>query len=99
MKNVIVNKTQTNKNKSDKTKTKIINHQHQKLIIKKIINIIWGDIMIKHGNGWGISQKLQGNYKVYVKLFCGAKPKCIKDYIKPLQGENSDHCILHVSTN
>ena len=40
VKNVIVNKTQTNKNKSDKTKTKIINHQHQKLIKKKIINII-----------------------------------------------------------
>ena len=55
--------------------------------------------MIKHVNGWEISRRLQGNCKVYVKHFSGAKTKCMKDYIKPLQRENSDHYILHVGTN
>ena len=55
--------------------------------------------MIKHVNGWEISRKLQGNCKVYVKHFSGAKTKCIKDYIKPSQRENWDHYILHVGTN
>ena len=55
--------------------------------------------MIKHVNGWEISRKLQGNCKVYVKRFSGAKTKCMKDYIKSSQRENSDHYILHVGTN
>ena len=55
--------------------------------------------MIKHVNGWEISRKLQGNCKVYVKHFSRAKTKCMKDYIKPSQRENSDHYILHVGTN
>ena len=55
--------------------------------------------MIKHVNGWKISRKLQRNCKVYVKHFSGAKTKCMKDYIKPSQRENSDHYILHVRTN
>ena len=55
--------------------------------------------MIKHVNGWKISRKMQGNCKVYVKHFSGAKTKCMKDYIKPSQRENSDHYILHVGTN
>ena len=44
--------------------------------------------MIKHVNGWEISQKLEGNRKVYVKHFSGAKAKCMKDYIKPSEREN-----------
>ena len=55
--------------------------------------------MIKHVNGWEISRKLQGNCKVYVKHFSRAKTKCMKDYIKPLQRENSDHYVLHFGTN
>ena len=55
--------------------------------------------MIKHVNGWEISQKLQGNCKVYVKHFSRVKTKCMKDYIKPSQRENSDHYILLVGTN
>ena len=55
--------------------------------------------MIKHVNGWEISRKLQGNCKVYVKHFSGAKTKCMKDYINPSQRENSDHYILHVGAN
>ena len=34
-----------------------------------------------------------------MKHFCREKTKCIKDYIKPSQRENSDHYILHVGTN
>ena len=55
--------------------------------------------MIKHVNGWEISRKLQGNCKVHVKHFSRVKTKCMKDYIKPSQRENSDHYILHVGTN
>ena len=55
--------------------------------------------MIKHVNGWEISRKLQGDCKVYVKNFSGVRTKCMKDYIKPSQCENSDHYILHVGTN
>ena len=55
--------------------------------------------MIKHVNGRGILRKMQGNCKVYVKHFCEEKTKCMKDYIKPSQCENSDHYILHVDTN
>ena len=55
--------------------------------------------MIKHVNGWEISRILQGNCKVYVKHCPGAKTKCMKDYIKPSQRENSDHYILQISTN
>ena len=55
--------------------------------------------MIKHVNSWEISRKLQGNCKVYVKHFSEAKTKCMKDYIKPSQRENSAHYTLHVGTN
>ena len=55
--------------------------------------------MIKHVNGWEIWRKLQGNCKVYVKHFSGVKTKCMKDYIKPSQCENSDHYIVDVGTN
>ena len=55
--------------------------------------------MVKHVNGWEISRKLQGNCEAYVKHFSGVKTKCMKDYIKPSQRENLDHCILHVGTN
>ena len=55
--------------------------------------------MIKHVNDWEISRKLQGNCKVYVKHFSGTKTRCMKDYIKPSQRENSDHYTLHVDTN
>ena len=55
--------------------------------------------MIKDVNGWETSRKLQGNCKVYVKHFSGAKAKCMKDYIQLQQRENSDHYVLHVGTS
>ena len=91
----------SNNSKSEKTRS-------DKLLASKTDNkkdhkqksvIILGDSMIKHVNSWEISRKLQGNCKVYVKHFSGAKTKCMKDYIKPSQRENSDHYILHVGTN
>ena len=95
VKNVLVNKTQvlvilitTNR-----IKQKVTNHKQKSVII------LGDSSMIKHVNGWEISRKLQGNCKVYVKHFSGAKTKCMKDYIKPSQRENSDHYILHVGTN
>ena len=84
------------KTKSDKSSTsKTDNEKDHK---QKSI-IILGDSMSKHFNGWKMSRKLQGNCKVNVKHFSGAKTKCMKDYIKPSQRENSDHYILHVGTN
>ena len=84
-------KTKSNKSSTPKTDNKK-DHKQKSIIIL-------GDSMIKHVNGWEISRKLQGNCKVYVKHFSGAKTKCMKDYIKPSQRENSDHHILHVVTN
>ena len=82
--------------KSDKL---LASKAHNKKDYKQKSVIILGDSMIKHVNGWEISRKLQGNCKVNVKHFSGAKTKCMKDYIKPSQRENSDHYILHVGTN
>ena len=105
VKNVLVNKTQVLVvlTTTNRIKQKVTIHQHQKLIMKKNHKqksvIILGDSMIKYVNGWEISRKLQGNCKVYVKHFSGAKTKYMKDHIKPSQRENSDHYILHVGTN
>ena len=71
----------SNNNKSDKTKSdkssasKTDNEKNHK---QKSVTIL-GDSMIKHVNGWEISQKLQGNCKVYAKHFSEAKTKCMKD--------------------
>ena len=91
----------SNNNKSEKTKSDklLASKTNNKKDHKQKSVIILGDSMIKHVNGWEISRKLQRNCKVYVKHFSGAKTKCMKDYIKPSQRENSDHYILHVGTN
>ena len=65
---------------------------------QKSITIL-GNSMTKQVNAWEISRKLQGNCKVYVIHYSGAKTKYVKDYSKPSQRENSDHYILHVGTN
>ena len=79
----------SNNNKSEKTKSdKLLASKTDNKKDHKQKSVIFGDSMIKHVNGWEISQKLQGNCEVYVKHFSGAKTKCIKDYIKPSQREN-----------
>ena len=59
---------------------------------------VLGDSMLKHINGWEISQKLD-NCKVYVEPYRGATVRCLKDHVKPAKRKNPDHCILHVGTN
>ena len=61
----------SNNNKSGKTRS-------DKLLTSKTDN----KKDHKHVSGWEISRKLQGNCKVHVKHFSGAKTKCMKDYIK-----------------
>ena len=73
------------KTKSDKSSTSKTDNEKDH---KEKSVIILGDSMIKHVNGWEISQKLEGNRKVYMKHFSGAKAKCVKDYIKPSEREN-----------
>ena len=102
VKNVIVNKTQalvaliaTNRIKQENITSKTDNKKDYQ---QKSITIL-GDSMTKHVNAWEISRKLQGNCKVYVIHYSGAKTKYVKDNSKPSQRENSDHYILHVGTN
>ena len=61
-------------------------------------NVILGDSIVKHVNGWEIAKKLP-NCKVYAKSFSGAKVRCMKDYLKPSLRQNPDHVVLHVGTN
>ena len=54
--------------------------------------------MLKHINGWEISQKLD-NCKVYVESYRGTTVRCLKDHVKPAKCKNPDNCVLHVGTN
>ena len=47
----------------------------------------------------GNVQKMNANFKVFVKTFSGAKTTCMNDYIKPSVRSSPDHSILHVGTN
>ena len=60
-----MDKTKSDKSSASKTDNEK-NHKQKSVIIL-------GDSMIKHVNGWEISRKLQGNCKVSVKHFSGAK--------------------------
>ena len=65
---------------------------------KKIF--ILGDSMVKHMQGWYISNKLHNKHKVYVCSFSSAKVKFKKDYSKPcIKEDKPDYLILHVGTN
>ena len=56
--------------------------------------------MVKHVEGWNLTQQLNCNQKVYVRNFPSAKVKYTKDYVKPCIRENNpDHVIIHVGTN
>ena len=47
--------------------------------------------MVKHLNGWEMSKKFNANYKVFVKIFSGAKTTCMNDYVKPSVSNSPDH--------
>ena len=59
---------------------------------------ILGDSMIKNLKGWEMSKKLK-NANVYVRLFAGAKVRCMKDHIKLTLREKTNHIVPHVGTN
>ena len=46
-----------------------------------------------------IVSKSVDNCKVYVKVFPGARVRCMQVYVRPTIRENPDHIILHVCTN
>ena len=60
--------------------------------------IILGDSVIKHVNDYVIERKLD-KCKVFVKIFSGAKLRCLKDHMKPYLCENPDHFDLHTGIN
>ena len=55
--------------------------------------------MIKHKNGWEITEKLKPECEVFVRTFPGATIQCMTDYMKPSIQANPNHFILHVGTN
>ena len=62
--------------------------------------VIIGDSMIKHLNGWDMSEKVhKSECKIYVKSFPGVKTSCMKNYVKPSLRSTPNHFILHVGTN
>ena len=83
------NSTKTDENKKD---------QNRNNEVKSVVII--GDSMIKHQNGWDMSQKVhKSECKVYVKSFPCAKTSCMKDHVKPSLRSPPNHFILHVGTN
>ena len=75
-----------------KTKKLVVNEK------KKVF--VLGDSMVKHIQGWDITNKLENKHKVYIRQFAGSKVICMNDYVKPCIRENNpDHIIFHVRTN
>ena len=63
--------------------------------IKKVF--VLGDNMVKHVQGWDITNRIDIKRKVYVRQFSGSKVDCMKDYMKPCIRENNpDHLIFHL---
>ena len=54
--------------------------------------------MIKNLKGWEMSKESK-NTNVYVRLFAGAKVRCMKDHIKPTLRKKPNHTVLHAGTN
>ena len=59
---------------------------------------ILGDSILKHVKSYSLSKSVD-NCKVYVKVFPGARVRCMQVYVRPTIRENPDHIILHVGTN
>ena len=75
-----------------KTKKLVVNEK------KKVF--VLGDSMVKHIQGWDITNKLENKHKVYIRQFAGSKVTCMNDYVKPcICDNNPDHIIFHVGTN
>ena len=86
------------KTKDNHRSDKKCNNLNTSVISEKKNIVIRGDSMIKHVNGYEMSNKLE-NRKVNVKHFSGSKVRFMKDHVKLLIREKSDHTILHVGTS
>ena len=58
-----------------------------------------GNSVVKHLNGWEMSQKLNSDCKMFDKTFLGVKITCMNDYVITLVRSSPDHFILRVGTN
>ena len=57
------------------------------------------DSMLKHVNGWEMSEKVKSDCKIFVKHFSGSTTNCLDDYMKPSLRKDLIHTMLHVGTN
>ena len=57
-----------------------------------------GASIAKHIRGYEPSQRVR-TCKVFVKIFPGAKVRCIEDYMQLIIRETPSHVMLHISTN
>ena len=56
--------------------------------------------MVKRVEEWKLKKSIDKDHNVYVRIYLGAKLKCMKDYVKPsIREKNPDYIILHVRTN
>ena len=52
-----------------------------------------GDSIVKHVQGWGITNRIDNKQKVYVRQFPGSKVDGMKDYMKPIRDNDPNHLI------
>ena len=56
--------------------------------------------MVKRVEEWKLKKSIDKDHNFYVRIYLGAKLKCMKDYVKPsIREKNPDYIILHVRTN
>ena len=63
---------------------------------KKKVTVIAGDSIIKHLQGWRLSDT---NNHVVVKSFSGATIEDMEDYLKPVIRKEPESIVLHIGTN
>ena len=67
-----------------------------KSTFKKKVTVIAGDSIIKHLQGWRLSDT---NNHVVVKSFSGATIEDMEDYLKPVIRKEPESIVLHIGTN
>ena len=92
--------TNVNKNNDHQLGKKYQTNTKKLVINEKKKVFVLGDSMVKHIQGWDITNKLENKHKVYIRQFAGSKVTCMNDYVKPcICDNNPDHIIFHVGTN
>ena len=74
------------------------NERTDKALSGKKRVFIFGDCIIKHINGYEISQKLE-NCKVFVRPCHGATIRCLEDHVKRILRENPNEIVFQIGTN